>query len=108
MFDERKNIRAYICCGANCSLKRSSRLVDVLQREVDAAGLDDEVEVMPGGCQSHCERGISMVVWPGPTHYELRDEKKLRPIVRGHLGLGGQVREYFYTGPDAATLERQA
>lgn len=106
--DEQKAHRAYVCCGPNCTLRGSTRLVDVLQREVDEAGLAEEVEVMPGGCMKHCERGPSMVVWPGRIYYEFVDQPKLRRIVREHIGAGCPVRDYFYREPAEAEQERAA
>ncbi|MDQ2808626.1 MAG: (2Fe-2S) ferredoxin domain-containing protein, partial [Chloroflexota bacterium] len=80
--------RAYICCGPRCTEHRSPALLDVLQREVDRAGVGTEVEVLPGGCQKHCERGPSLVIWPGPVYYERIDIGRLRRIVREHLAGG--------------------
>ncbi len=91
--------RAYICCGPRCTERRSPGLLDVLQREVDHAGLTTEVEVLPGGCQKHCERGPSLVIWPGPVYYEQIDTRRLRRIVRDHLGAGCPVRDLLYREP---------
>ncbi|HMA32936.1 MAG TPA: (2Fe-2S) ferredoxin domain-containing protein, partial [Chloroflexia bacterium] len=88
--------RAYICCGPNCTQRRSPGLIDVMQREVDRAGLAADVEVLPGGCQKHCERGPSLVIWPGPIYYEQVDPSRLRRIVREQLGAGCPIREWFY------------
>jgi (2Fe-2S) ferredoxin len=93
------DFRAYVCCGPNCTERGSPRLIDVLQAEVDAAGLSAQVEVMPGGCQKHCERGPSLVIWPGPTHYEFIDPARLRRIVREHLREGRPARDLLYQEP---------
>jgi len=91
--------RVYICCGPSCTERRSPTLLDVLQREVDRAGLGTEVEVLPGGCQKHCERGPSLVIWPGPVYYEQIDSGRLRRIVRDHLAGGCPVRDLLYRDP---------
>ena len=91
--------RAYVCCGPRCTEHRSPALLDVLQREVDRAGVGTEVEVLPGGCQKHCERGPSLVIWPGPVHYERIDTGGLRRIVRDHLAGGCPVRDLLYREP---------
>ncbi len=93
--------RAYICCGPRCTEQRSPALLDVLQREIDRAGLGTEVEVLPGGCQKHCERGPSLVIWPGPVYYERIDLGRLRRIVHDHLAGGCPVRDLFYRDPGA-------
>src|SRR5689334_12307670 len=88
--------RAYICCGPNCTLRRSPGLIDTMQREVDQAGLASEVEVMPGGCMKHCDEGPSLAIWPGPVYYEHIDAGRLRRIVREHLAEGRPIPQWFY------------
>jgi (2Fe-2S) ferredoxin len=97
--DTPARLRAYICCGPNCTRHNSPALIDSLQREVDQAGLGDEVEVMPGGCMKHCERGPSLAIWPGPVYYEEVDIARLRRIVREHMRGGRPIREWFYHEP---------
>ncbi|MGI8587101.1 MAG: (2Fe-2S) ferredoxin domain-containing protein [Chloroflexia bacterium] len=92
-------IRAYVCCGPRCTEQRSPELIDVLQREVDRAGLGAEVEVLPGGCQKHCECGPSLAIWPGPFYYEHLDARRIARIVREHFSDGRPVREWFYREP---------
>src|SRR5437870_5305229 len=91
--------RAYICCGPDCTARRSPALLVVLEREVAAAGLSADVEVMPSGCMKHCERGPSMVVQPGSIYYERVDPARLRRIVQQHLRGGRTVPEWFYHEP---------
>lgn len=106
--DELARWRAYICCGPTCTLHRSPALLDVLQHEVDQAGLSADVEVMPGGCMKHCERGPSMAIWPGPVYYEHVDTSRLRRIVREHLRDEHPIREWFYRDPGPKRLDRPA
>jgi (2Fe-2S) ferredoxin len=88
--------RAYICCGPNCTQRRSPGLIDTMQREVDQAGLASDVEVMPGGCMKHCDEGPSLAIWPGPVYYEHVDAGRLRRIVREHLAEGRPIPQWFY------------
>ena len=91
--------RAYICCGPNCGPKGSGALLDFLAEEVNRMALDEQVSVLPTGCQSHCESGPTMVVYPGPVYYQEVDRDRLRRIVAEHFVKGEPVREYFWTGP---------
>ena len=95
-------LRAYICCGPDCTARRSPALLDVLEREVAAAGLGADVEVMPSGCMKHCERGPSLVIQPGAIYYEQVDPARLRRIVRQHLRENRPIPEWFYHDPAAA------
>src|SRR3954451_22583000 len=96
--------RAYICCGPDCTARRSPALLDLLEREVAAAGLGDAVEVLPSGCMKHCERGPSMVIQPSTIYYEQVDPARLRTIVRRHLREGLPIPEWFYHDPATAPM----
>ena len=95
---EKTEYRAYICCGANCGPKGSARLLDVLEEELERQGMSSRVSVLPTGCQSHCETGPTMVVYPGPVYYEEMDDARLEVIVREHFGRGVPVKAFFWTG----------
>ena len=97
--------RAYICCGPNCGPKGSVRLLTVLEEEVERQGMSSRVEVLPTGCQSHCETGPTMVVYPGPVYYQEVDATRLARIVREHFGSGAPVKEYFWLGPHPKRLQ---
>jgi (2Fe-2S) ferredoxin len=93
--------RAYLCCGPNCSLKRSLHLLGLLEREVARAGLGGRVEVLPGGCMKHCESGPTLTIWPGPVYYQEVNIERLRVIVAQHFGQDRPVVEYFWVDPGA-------
>ncbi len=95
---DKKKYRAYICCGPNCGPKGSPALLDELQGLVAANGLEGQVGVLPTGCQSHCESGPTMVVYPGPVYYQGIDAGRLKRILREHFQGDRPVGEYFWTG----------
>ncbi len=100
-----RDYRAYICCGTNCAPKGSAQLLSVLEEELAAQGMSERVAVLPTGCQSHCETGPTMVVYPGPVYYQEVDPARLARIVREHFGRGLSVKEYFWTGPYPKRLQ---
>ncbi len=102
---EQTEYRAYICCGPNCGPKGSVRLLSVLEEEVARQGMSGRVSVLPTGCQSHCETGPTMVVYPGPVYYQEVDPARLARIVREHFGRGMPVKEYFWLGPHPKRLQ---
>lgn len=102
---EQTEYRAYICCGPNCTPKGSARLLTVLEEEVERQGMSERVSVLPTGCQSHCETGPTMVVYPGPVYYQEVDPSRLTRIVREHFGRGSPVKDYFWTGPYPKRLQ---
>jgi len=90
--------RAYLCCGPNCGPKGSGALLDFLSAEVARLGIDNDVSVLPTGCQSHCESGPTMVVYPGPVYYQSIDQLRLTEIAAEHLRDGVPVQKYFWRG----------
>jgi (2Fe-2S) ferredoxin len=102
-----ERLRAYVCCGPNCGPKGSSVLLDFLEDEVERLGLEEQVSVMPTGCQSHCESGPTMVIYPGPVYYQEVDAERLKRIVAEHFIAGQPVREYFWTGVKKRILPQQ-
>ncbi|HEX9989068.1 MAG TPA: (2Fe-2S) ferredoxin domain-containing protein [Chloroflexia bacterium] len=95
---DKPKYRVYVCCGPNCGPKGSVALLDFLTEEVQRTGLGQQVRALPTGCQSHCESGPTMVVYPGPVYYQGVDEARIKRIVAEHLLGGEPVKEYFWTG----------
>ncbi len=81
------------------------QLLTVLEEEVQRQGMSSRVAVLPTGCQSHCETGPTMVVYPGPVYYQEVDGERLARIVREHFGRGTPVQEYFWVGPYPKRLQ---
>lgn len=68
----------------------------MLEDELERLEIRDSVSVMGGGCQSHCETGPTMVVFPGPVFYERVDRERLQRIALEHFARGVPVTEYFW------------
>jgi len=92
----RAKYRVYICVGPNCGPKGSARLSGTLEIELAQLNLEEDVSITMGGCQSHCETGPTMVVYPGPVFYEHIDRDRLRRIAREHLANDTPVPEFFW------------
>lgn len=98
MAQDEKHYRAYLCFGPNCGPKGTAPLLEFVEEELERAGLTDAVTVLPTGCQSHCETGPTMVVYPGPVYYQEMTVEKLKRVVEEHFSQGVPVREYFWNG----------
>jgi (2Fe-2S) ferredoxin len=90
--------RAHVCLGKNCSPRGSQALLNLLEREVRAAGLADQVEVSGTSCRDRCDFGPSMNVYPGPVFYNYLDEEAIEEIVTSHFLLGKPVARYLFRG----------
>ncbi len=66
----------------------------VLDAEIEAAGLQGQVETRRGGCNDLCNRGPSMQVEPDRVWYAGLTPEVVRRVVREHLAGGKLVREW--------------
>lgn len=87
-----------VCGGANCALKGSPRLRELLIDEIGRAGLDQEIRVVETGCFGLCEEGPIMVVYPDAVHYCRVRESDIAEIVDSHLKKGRVVNRLLYRG----------
>jgi (2Fe-2S) ferredoxin len=72
----------------------------VLEEELERLAINDRVAVLAGGCQSHCETGPSMVVYPGPVFYRYIDKARLQRIAREHLAGDTPVADFLWVDPE--------
>lgn len=94
MYGFSKRKRAAVCHGPNCSARGSAALAALLDEEVAAQGLEDEVGTRPGACNKLCEEGPSMVVHPDKVWYSRLTPEAIRRIVREHLSGGEPVARW--------------
>jgi NADP-reducing hydrogenase subunit HndC len=92
MFEKRR--RVAICRGPHCSARNSAALAELLDAELAAHGLEDDVGTRPGACNKLCDEGPSMVVHPDKIWYSCLTSDAVREIVREHLSRGEPVRRY--------------
>ena len=62
---EKYRMRLMICAGTGCVSNKSFEVRDALNNEIAKRKLQDEVQVVPTGCQGFCERGPLVVMHPG-------------------------------------------
>ena len=94
MFGPEKSKRVAVCHGTHCSRRGSPALARLLDEEIVAQGLDDEVGTRPGACNKLCEEGPSMVVHPDRVWYSRLTPDAIREIVGQHLSGGEPVARW--------------
>jgi NADP-reducing hydrogenase subunit HndC len=94
MSDEKK-YRIYLCGGPTCTPKGRDALLRVLEDELWAWQLEEEVDVRVSGCQDRCDYAPNITVWPGPYHYSNLTPAAMKQIVEQHLLKGAPVREFL-------------
>jgi (2Fe-2S) ferredoxin/SAM-dependent methyltransferase len=74
-----------------CAARGSGQVLDALQREVNARGLEDEVQVTACGSLGLCEHGPNLVVYPEGIWYSGVTPGDVPEIVRSHFREGTPV-----------------
>ncbi len=104
----RKNV--LICGGTGCTSSNSMNVRDALVKELELAGIADEVKVVTTGCFGLCALGPIMIVYPEGTFYSKVKPEDMREIVTEHLVGGNPVRKLLYSetvkGSDILALDQ--
>ena len=85
-----------VCGGTGCTSSGSAKIREVLQREIDAAGLGEEVKVVQTGCFGLCALGPVMIIYPEGTFYSRVTPEDVPEIVSEHLVKGRLVQRLVY------------
>ena len=104
----RKNV--LICGGTGCTSSHSMDVREALVKELELAGIADEVKVVTTGCFGLCALGPIMIVYPEGTFYSKVKPEDMREIVTEHLVGGNPVRKLLYSetvkGDDILALDQ--
>ena len=92
-----------VCGGTGCTSSNSQKIIEAMEAEIAAKGLQDEVQVIRTGCFGLCALGPVMIVYPEGTFYSRVTEADVKEIVEEHLLKGRIVERLVYN--DKATEE---
>ena len=100
-----KTFRMYlmICAGTGCVSNHSYEIKTALEKELARQGLENEVSVVPTGCNGFCERGPILVVQPGNIFYQQLTVKDIPYLVEEHFLKGRPVAKLMYVPPEGKT-----
>ena len=96
-FDRRKDARPLVkgdtrkisimtCMGSGCIASAGEEnLYEIIDRAVEEHNLQNEVEVVPTGCQGLCEKGPIVVIQPGGTLYTHVKREDVEEIIQRHI-----------------------
>ena len=85
----------------SCVASGSSAVLDRLDREIQARGLDNEVQLTTSGCMGLCDEGPVMVVYPAGLWYRRVRASDVPEIVDSHLRAGKIVDRLVWNDPTA-------
>ena len=81
-----------VCGGTGCSSSNSQQIIDSLEAELKANGLENEVKVVKTGCFGLCALGPIMIVYPEGCFYSEVKPDDVPEIVSEHLLKGRFVK----------------
>ena len=85
-----------VCGGTGCSSSNSQQIIDTLEAELKANGLENEVKVVKTGCFGLCALGPIMIVYPEGCFYSEVKPEHVPEIVSEHLLKGRIVKHLLY------------
>ena len=84
-----------ICGGTGCTSSGSVKILDAMNAEIAAKGLQDEIKVVGTGCFGLCALGPIMIVYPEGTFYSQVKPEDVPEIVEEHfLKPGDQIQPF--------------
>ncbi|QCX34523.1 NADH-quinone oxidoreductase subunit NuoF [Caloramator sp. E03] len=88
-----------ICGGTGCKASGSSEVVETFEKEIEKAGLQNEIQVITTGCFGFCEKGPIVKITPDNVFYIEINKDKATKIVNEHIIKGRVVEEFLYKEP---------
>ncbi len=85
-----------ICGGTGCTSSGSVTIKEVLEKELAAKGIADEIKIVMTGCFGLCALGPVMIVYPEGTFYSQVTPEDVPEIVEEHLLKGRLVQRLVY------------
>ena len=85
-----------VCGGTGCTSSHSEKIIEKLHEEINAKGLEKEVNVVRTGCFGLCALGPIMIVYPEGAFYSMVTPEDIPEIVEEHLLKGRIVKRLLY------------
>ncbi|MCI9273690.1 MAG: NADH-quinone oxidoreductase subunit NuoF [Clostridiales bacterium] len=85
-----------VCGGTGCTSSNSEQIIEALNQEIAAKGLQKEVNVVRTGCFGLCALGPIMIVYPEGCFYSMVKVEDIPEIVEEHLLKGRIVTRLLY------------
>jgi (2Fe-2S) ferredoxin len=90
----------------SCAASGSLAILDGLDRELQARGIDGEVQLTTSGCMGLCDEGPVMVVYPEGVWYRRVQKSDVAEIITSHLQDGKAVERLVWR--DGAAMKAMA
>jgi len=89
-------VKTYIlvCGGTGCQSNHSVEIIEELNKNIEASGKKDEIQIIQTGCQGLCAKGPILVIHPGNVFYQEVKPEDVDRIFNEHI-IGGKPIEEF-------------
>lgn len=94
-----------ICGGTGCTSSGSVAVREAMAKELELAGLSDEVKIVQTGCFGLCANGPIMIIYPEGTFYSHVKVDDVKEIVKEHLLKGRLVERLLHKETDEGVTE---
>lgn len=94
-----------ICGGTGCTSSGSVAVREAMAKELELAGLSDEVKIVQTGCFGLCANGPIMIIYPEGTFYSHVKVDDVKEIVEEHLFKGRLVERLLHKETDEGVTE---
>ena len=94
-----------ICGGTGCTSSGSVAVREAMAKELELAGLSDEVKIVQTGCFGLCANGPIMIIYPEGTFYSHVKVDDVKEIVEEHLIKGRLVERLLHKETDEGVTE---
>ena len=85
-----------VCGGTGCTSSHSPEIVSKIKNEIQACGIEKDVQVIMTGCFGLCALGPIVIVYPEGCFYSRVEIDNIPRIVKEHLVNGNPVKELLY------------
>jgi len=92
-----------VCAGTSCVSNHSNEIKTALVKEIKKHNLENEIMIVPTGCNGFCAKGPILVVQPGNVFYQQLAVKDIPYLVEEHFLKGRLVKKFMYTPPKEKT-----
>ena len=94
-----------ICGGTGCTSSGSVAVREAMAKELELAGLSDEVKIVQTRCFGLCANGPIMIIYPEGTFYSHVKVDDVKEIVEEHLLKGRLVERLLHKETDEGVTE---
>lgn len=101
-----ERLHVLVCAGTGCTSSSSALIMEQMQQQLIARGLDQEVRVIKTGCFGLCQKGPIVAVYPDKIFYCHVKPDDVGEIIEQHF-IGGQpVKRLEMNDIDEITQEK--